>query len=72
MPLYISTGSKTKAFLFSFIASMFFMFVGAVIGYGILIGGSEYENFPNGVILSFAAGILFWMGIGKRRTVDFF
>ena len=61
MPLYCLRKSMVLAFAVSMVSPIFFM-IGAIIGYAVT-QNIAYDSFVNGVLMSFATGILFWISI---------
>lgn len=59
-PFYSTNGSQWKSFALGFIATSFFMFLGAILSY--VVFTNYWDGFAAGAILSFAAGILFFLG----------
>jgi len=63
LPYYYITGKPFLGFLFAMLCGGIFQFFGAIIGYIIVIRTTNVDQAFWGVILSIAAGILFYIGV---------
>jgi ZIP family zinc transporter len=61
MPFYAATKSVWKSLLLAFVASSFFLFVGAVLSY--VVFTNYWNPFAGGCILAVTSGVLFWLGV---------
>lgn len=72
LPYYYVTKTEWLRLLVSFVAGVVFQFLGAILGYVIFI--THYDTLASGIILSFVAGVLFFIAIHSllphARTFD--